>query len=35
MKNASELYSKPISDQRVAVKMVKFCRSSFGDRGER
>jgi hypothetical protein len=35
MRNSSNLYSKYISDQRIAVKMVKFCRSSFGDRGDR
>jgi hypothetical protein len=35
MKNASDLYSKPISDQRVAIKMVKCCRQNFGDRGGR
>lgn len=35
MKNSTDLYSKYISDQQVAVKMIKFCRSSFGDRGDR
>ena len=35
MRNSSDLYSKYISDQQVAVEMVKFCRSNFGDRGDR
>ena len=34
MRNSSDLYSNYISDQRVAVKMIKFCRSSFGHRGD-
>jgi hypothetical protein len=35
MKNSSDLYSKPIQDQRLAIKMVKYCRQNFGDRGDR
>lgn len=30
-----DLYSKPIKDQRVAVNMIRFCRNSFGERGDR
>lgn len=35
MKNSTDLYSKEIRDQQVAVKMIRFCRNSFGDRGDR
>lgn len=30
-----DIYSKTIKDQQVAVKMIRFCRNSFGDRGGR
>ena len=35
MRNSTDLYSKTIKDQRLAVKMIKYCRENFGDRGER
>ena len=35
MINSADLYSKPITDQRIAVKMVRYCRENFGTRGER
>jgi len=35
MKNSADLYSKHITDQRLAVKMVRYCRENFGTRGER
>jgi hypothetical protein len=35
MKNLSDLYSKTITDQHLAIKMVKYCRQNFGDRGGR
>jgi hypothetical protein len=35
MKNSADLYSKPITDQRLAVKMVRYCRENFGARGQR
>ena len=34
MKNSTDLYTKPI-DQNCAVKMVRYCRENFGDRGDR
>jgi hypothetical protein len=34
MKNSADLYTKPI-DQTLAVKMVRYCRDNFGDRGDR
>jgi len=35
MRNSSKLYSKPIRDQRLAIKMIRYCRENLGDRGDR
>ena len=34
MKDPSKLYTKPV-DQHLAVKMVRYCRENFGNRGDR
>ena len=34
MINSADLYTKPV-DQNLAIKMVRYCRDNFGDRGDR
>jgi hypothetical protein len=34
MKDSSNLYTKPVN-QQLAVKMVRYCRENFGNRGDR